>query len=60
MLSLLIIICDFFLFTTIIYAFVDALDISEMVEKSFKDECKSKPAENLNQIDRLAVGTGYF
>ena len=48
------------MFTIISYVFVDALDVSEMVEKSFKDECKSKPAENLNKIHRLAVGTGYF
>ena len=31
-----------------------------MVEKSFKDECKSNPVENFNQIHRLAIGTGYF
>ena len=39
---------------------LDALGISEMVESYFKDECKSKPVENFNQIHRLAVGTGKF
>ena len=39
------------------YVFVDALDISEMLEESFKDKCKSKPVE-IDQIHRLAVGAG--